>query len=86
MYPSLEFAVVCLSLVFFIVDPLGNIPFFLALTESETPEQRKRTAFRASVATFLILLFFALVGEWILRILRVTISSFQIAGGSSFLS
>jgi multiple antibiotic resistance protein len=81
MYPTLEFAIVSFSLVFFIVDPLGNIPFFLALTETETPEQRKRTAFRASVATFLILLFFALVGEWILRILRVTISSFQIAGG-----
>jgi len=44
-------------------------------------EERKRIAFRASVATFLILLLFAFVGEWILRLLRVTIGSFQIAGG-----
>jgi multiple antibiotic resistance protein len=36
---------------------------------------------RASLVTFLILLIFAFVGEWILRLLRVTISSFQIAGG-----
>ena len=65
MYPTLEFAVVSLSLIFFIVDPLGNIPFFLALTQGATPEERRRTAFRASLATFLILLFFALVGQWI---------------------
>ncbi len=81
MYPTLEFAVVSFSLIFFIVDPVGNIPFFLALTEGAGAEERKRTAFRASLATFLILLFFAFVGEWILRLLRVTISSFQIAGG-----
>ncbi len=81
MYPTLEFAVVTFSLIFFIVDPVGNIPFFLTLTEGATAEERKRTAFRASIATFVILVFFAFVGEWILRLLRVTISSFQIAGG-----
>lgn len=81
MYPTLEFAVISLSLVFFIVDPLGNIPVFLAITEGRSAEERKRIAFRASVATFLILLLFAFVGEWILRLLRVTIGSFQIAGG-----
>ena len=81
MYPNVEFAAVSISLIFFIVDPLGNIPFFLALTEKATAEERKRTAYRASLATFLILLFFAVVGEVILRVLRVTISSFQIAGG-----
>ena len=37
MYPTLEFAIVSFSLVFFIVDPLGNIPFFLALTEGGNP-------------------------------------------------
>ena len=61
--------------------PSGNIPFFLALTRGATPEERRRTAFRASLDTFRILLFFAFVGEWILRLLRVTISSFRIAGG-----
>jgi multiple antibiotic resistance protein len=81
MYPNLEFAAIAFSLIFFIVDPLGNIPIFLAITEERSPEQRNRTALRASLATFLILLLFAFVGEWILRLLRVTISSFQIAGG-----
>ncbi len=81
MYPTLEFALVSLSLVFFIVDPLGNIPIFLSMTEGAVDDEKKRVALRASFATCLILLLFALVGEWILRLFRVTISSFQIAGG-----
>jgi multiple antibiotic resistance protein len=81
MYPNLEFAAISLSLIFFIVDPLGNAPVFLTLTGSKSTAERNRTALRASLATFLILLIFAFVGEWILKLLRVTISSFQIAGG-----
>jgi multiple antibiotic resistance protein len=81
MYPTLEFAAISLSLIFFIVDPLGNIPVFLAMTQGKSPDEKRKTAFRASLVTFLILLVFAFVGEWILKLLRVTISSFQIAGG-----
>jgi multiple antibiotic resistance protein len=81
MYPTLEFAAISLSLIFFIVDPLGTAPIFLAITEGQTAKERNRTALRASVVTFLILMVFAFVGEWILKLLRVTISSFQIAGG-----
>jgi multiple antibiotic resistance protein len=81
MYPNLEFAAISLSLIFFIVDPLGNAPVFLTLTGSKNTAERNRTALRASLVTFLILLIFAFVGEWILKLLRVTISSFQIAGG-----
>lgn len=76
MYSTLEFALISFSLVFFIVDPLGNIPIFLVPIEGVNPEERKRMALRASLITFLVLLFFAFVGEWILRLLRVTISSF----------
>jgi multiple antibiotic resistance protein len=81
MYSTLEFAVISLSLIFFIVDPLGNIPIFLSVTEGASQEERKRVALRSSVATFCILVVFALVGKWILRAFQVTISSFQIAGG-----
>lgn len=81
MYPTLEFAAISFSLIFFIVDPLGNAPIFLSITGDKSPPERNRTALRASLVTFLILLVFAFVGEWILKLLRVTISSFQIAGG-----
>ncbi len=79
--PNLEFALISFSMIFFIVDPLGNIPIFLSLTEGVSPQERSRTARRTSIATLLILLLFAFIGEWILKLFRVTISSFQIAGG-----
>lgn len=78
---NLEFALIAFSMIFFIVDPLGNIPIFLSLTEGVSPQERSRTAKRTSIATLLILLLFAFIGEWILKLFRVTISSFQIAGG-----
>jgi multiple antibiotic resistance protein len=81
MYSDFEFTLVALSLVFFIVDPLGNIPFFLAITEGADRQNRRKTALRASLVSFFILLLFAFVGRWILRLFRVDISSFQIAGG-----
>lgn len=81
MYSTVEFALISFSLIFFIVDPLGNIPIFLTLTEGAGFEERKKIAWRASIASFFILLLFAFVGEWILRLFRVTISAFQIAGG-----
>jgi len=81
MYSTFEFALISLALIFFIVDPLGNIPVFLTLTDRSGPEEKRKIARRASLATFLILFVFAFVGEWILKLFRVTISSFQIAGG-----
>ncbi len=81
MYSTTEFALISFSLIFFIVDPLGNIPIFLALTEGVSVQERKKIAWRACLASFFILLLFAFIGEWILRLFRVTISSFQIAGG-----
>ncbi|MBM4331787.1 MAG: NAAT family transporter [Deltaproteobacteria bacterium] len=81
MYSTFEFALISLALIFFIVDPLGNIPVFLTVTDNSSPEEKRKIARRASLATFLILVVFAFIGEWILKLFRVTISSFQIAGG-----
>lgn len=81
MYSTAEFALISFSLIFFIVDPLGSIPIFLALTEEVGAKERKKIAWRACIVSFFILLVFAFIGEWILRLFRVTISSFQIAGG-----
>ncbi|MEZ4845792.1 MAG: MarC family protein [Bdellovibrionota bacterium] len=42
---------------------------------------RRRIAKRAAMAAFLILVLFAVCGQLVFRIMGVTISSFQIAGG-----
>lgn len=67
--------------LFIIVDPLGNIPIFIALTRGLAKHERKK-AFRTAISTgFVLLISFALVGQQILALFGISIYSFMIAGG-----
>lgn len=72
---------VALSALFFVVDPIAAIPFFLAITRGDSVDVRRKAAFRASVTAFIVLAFFALAGEAILSWLGVTLAAFKVAGG-----
>ena len=56
---DLKFGVVALSAIFFVIDPLANMPVFLTITSAFSPDQRKRIAGRAAFATWVLLCFFA---------------------------
>jgi multiple antibiotic resistance protein len=75
------FAVSAFAAVFAIVNPLGNIPFFFAVTDGYTPEQKHRVAIKVALVTAGVLFTFALFGQWIFSIYGITIPSFKIAGG-----
>lgn len=64
-----------------IMDPIGAVPVFVALTQAYTPEARRRAALRAAVAAGAVVVLFALAGDAILRYLDVSIQSVSIAGG-----
>lgn len=78
---ELKFAVVALSAVFFVIDPLANVPMFLSITAGDPPDQRRRTAFRAALATWITLCIFALAGGVIFRAFGISLGAFKIAGG-----
>jgi len=67
--------------LFIITDPLGLIPIFMALTQSFTPEERRKTLSQATLVALLLLLVFAFTGTGILKLLGIAIEDFQIAGG-----
>jgi multiple antibiotic resistance protein len=77
----LALSLVSLSAVFFVVDPLSAVPFFLAMTRADSDEKRRQTALRASVAAALILSTFALAGAWIFKLLGIGLPAFKVAGG-----
>src|SRR5687767_10217612 len=81
MSELLQFALVTLTALLFIVDPIAVIPTYLVITGGESPKQRERTARRACIAAALILIAFALAGVGIFRTFGVTIEAFRIAGG-----
>lgn len=78
---DLKFAVVALSAIFFVIDPLANVPLFLTITANESAAQRQQTAKRAAFATWVILSVFALAGGLIFKAFGISLGAFKVAGG-----
>ena len=79
--PALQYALVALSSVFFLVDPVAAVPTFLAMTGDVPAADRKRMARRASWTCVIALSGFALAGRLLFKLLGITLPAFQIAGG-----
>jgi len=70
-----------MSAVLFIVDPIGVVPLFVAMTAKDSPEKCRSTALRASLTAMIVLVFFALFGTIIFKVFGVTLAAFRVAGG-----
>ena len=78
---TLNFAVLSFWSIFVIVDPIGAVPTFLAMTRQNTRSERIRMAALASFVACLVLVAFSLGGIRILAPFGVTMPAFEIAGG-----
>ncbi|MDQ1280634.1 MAG: multiple antibiotic resistance protein [Thermoproteota archaeon] len=67
--------------LFIVVDPLGNIPIFVSLTDKTNLQQRRKIFNTATIVGLILLLSFTLAGQQILLLFGITLHSFQIAGG-----
>jgi multiple antibiotic resistance protein len=77
----LDFLVSALVTLLVVVDPVGLVPGFIAMTERLPAEARREVAWRASLIAVLILAGAALVGDMLLRALGIGLPAFRIAGG-----
>src|SRR4051794_34742978 len=77
----LDYFVSALVTLLVVVDPVGLVPTFLAVTHGIPGEARRRIAIRASIIAALVLAGTALAGDWPLRQLGITLPAFRIAGG-----
>jgi multiple antibiotic resistance protein len=64
-----------------IMDPVGTIPMFLALTSGRSSRARRRLAWQAVLVAMFVIAAFALFGQQILRYLGITVPALQGAGG-----
>ena len=78
---DLKFAVVALSAIFFVVDPLANVPIFLSITSAFEPPQRRRVAWSGAIAAWVLLCIFAFAGGVIFQAFGISLGAFKIAGG-----
>jgi multiple antibiotic resistance protein len=68
-------------MLFLIMDPLGNIPFFLSLLKDVPPKRRRLVMVRELLIALGVLLVFLFGGQHILSLLQLKPDSISIAGG-----
>lgn len=76
---DISFSVAFIAL-FTIIDPIGTIPIFLALTRGQTHHEQKRTALVASAAMMVTLLVALFAGDDILKLFGINLNAFRLAG------
>ncbi len=73
--------VIALPAVLFIVDPIGVVPVFVAMTGRDSAEKCRAMARTACLTAGGVLTFFALFGGVIFKVFGVTLPAFRVAGG-----
>ncbi|MCA3443278.1 MAG: MarC family protein [Rhodobacter sp.] len=67
--------------LFVVIDPLGLIPLFIALTRGMAPDHRRAVGLRACVIAAILLTLFGLFGQKLLDFVGISMPAFRIAGG-----
>jgi len=67
--------------LFIVMDPLGNLPFIISLSEGMSRRERRNMIHIAIVTATVVGLVFLFFGRFILKVLDISVGSFAIAGG-----
>ena len=68
-------------LYFVVIDPIGSAPIFFVVTKNLNLNGKVKTAFNSTIIAFLVLIFFAVLGNYIFNHLSITFPALKIAGG-----
>ncbi len=75
------FLLTVFTALFAIINPLGNVPFFVAVTEGMERWEKKAIARRTAVVSVVVLTVFTLVGSYVFALFGIGVASLRIAGG-----
>src|SRR3954462_9710602 len=64
-----------------VIDPVGMGPIFLGVTRGLDEATRRKVALEATLIAFCVLAASALIGDWLLARLGISLAAFRIAGG-----
>ena len=76
-----EFLISALVTLVVVVDPIGLVPAFMAITHGLPKPARRAVALRACLIAAAILAGSALIGDWLLRTLSITLPAFALPAG-----
>lgn len=64
-----------------VMDPLGNVPLFLAALRHTAPERRVRVILRELLIALVVMLVFLALGRYLLEVLHVSHEALMVSGG-----
>lgn len=68
-------------LLLLVVDPVGNVPFFVAALRQVAPERHLRVVVRELLIAYAVMVAFLFAGAPLLRVLHISEPALSIAGG-----
>lgn len=68
-------------LLFLVMDPFGNVPFYISALEGVEPSRRQRVIVRELLIALFVMLVFLFGGQYILSTLQISESALTAAGG-----
>ena len=77
----LEIFIQSFVLYFVVIDPIGSAPIFFVVTKNLRVDDKIKTALNSTTFAFLVLVFFAFLGNYIFNHLNITFPALKIAGG-----
>ena len=77
----LEVFIQAFVLYFVVIDPIGNTPLFMSITQNQSEKDKIRTAVEGIIVATVVLILFSIIGQFILSYLNISLESFRIAGG-----
>jgi multiple antibiotic resistance protein len=84
MSETISFGLLCFTSLFTLINPLGTMPVFMAMTSELTDYQRNKTAKKASVVALFTIIAFALTGQLLFNFFGISVNSFRVVGGVIF--
>ena len=82
MSSAVNFFLVAFPAIFTIVNPMGAVGPFLAMTARDSLQKRHSTAKRACAVALVVLVICALLGGFVFQFFGITVPALKIAGGS----
>ena len=79
-----ELALLAFTSFITLVNPFGIMPVFISMTSNLDKEARRAAAIRGGLVAFIILLLFALAGQFLSAFFGISVNSFRMVGGIIF--
>ncbi|MBA4249959.1 MAG: hypothetical protein C0432_03390 [Candidatus Puniceispirillum sp.] len=64
-----------------IINPFAVVPIFLALTQKDSSDIKKKVALKSCFISLLLLCSFSFLGDYILDVTKISVGAFRITGG-----